>query len=258
MLVSSLPWGIPILVRQPLYIELAPSVSWLGRETIRGPQRQRQATAMLKQEYQHNTVETGNCRRGCHCLQPLEQLVRTEAATVMILSCPMNMHHRMTFLVVCTYILAVLGFRFQHPFPPALIADGTQFASEGKRDGVILWVNGWTQISLSPLWCVHKCHIEPGPRFNIKMPSYQYRKSHCGDKTVVRSSYLHNGISYTGKMASLYWIRAQVMRRVGPGCQSQWHHIHPFPRYATVCLQYFKSYPPSATYMHHWTRSSLV
>ena len=26
----------------------------------------------------------------------------------------------------------------------------------------------------------------PGPRFNIKMSSYQYRKSHCGDKTVVR------------------------------------------------------------------------
>ena len=47
-----------------------------------------------------------------------------------------------------------------------------------------------------------------GPRFNIKMPSYQYRKSHCGDKTIVRSSYLHNGISYTGKTTSLYWIRA--------------------------------------------------
>ena len=37
------------------------------------------------------------------------------------------------------------------------------------------------------------------------MPSYQYRKSHCGDKEVVRSSYLHNGISYTGNMAYLYW-----------------------------------------------------
>ena len=49
----------------------------------------------------------------------------------------------------------------------------------------------------------------PGPWFNIKMSSYQYRKSHCGDKTVVRSSYLHNGISYTGKMSSLYWIGAQ-------------------------------------------------
>ena len=41
------------------------------------------------------------------------------------------------------------------------------------------------------------------------MPLYQYRKSHCGDK-IVRSSFLHNGISYTGKMTSLYWIRAQV------------------------------------------------
>ena len=47
-----------------------------------------------------------------------------------------------------------------------------------------------------------------GPQFDIKMSSYQYRKSHCGDKTVVRSSYLHNGISYTGKITSLYWIRA--------------------------------------------------
>ena len=50
----------------------------------------------------------------------------------------------------------------------------------------------------------------PGLRFNIKMSSYQYRKSHRGDKKVVRSSYLHNGISYTGKMSSLYWIGAQM------------------------------------------------
>ena len=42
------------------------------------------------------------------------------------------------------------------------------------------------------------------------MPSYQYRKSHCWDKTMLRPSYLHNGISYTGKMTSLYWIGAQA------------------------------------------------
>ena len=41
------------------------------------------------------------------------------------------------------------------------------------------------------------------------MLSYQYRKYHCGDKTILRPSYLHNGISYTGKITSLYWIRAQ-------------------------------------------------
>ena len=38
------------------------------------------------------------------------------------------------------------------------------------------------------------------------MSSYQDRKSHCGDKTVVRSSYLHNAISYTGEISSFYWI----------------------------------------------------
>ena len=42
------------------------------------------------------------------------------------------------------------------------------------------------------------------------MTPYQYRKSQCGDKTILRPSYPHNGISYTGKMSSLYWIRAQV------------------------------------------------
>ena len=45
-----------------------------------------------------------------------------------------------------------------------------------------------------------------GPWFNINMSSYQYRKSHCGDKTILRPSYLHNGISHTGKKTDLYWI----------------------------------------------------
>ena len=35
-----------------------------------------------------------------------------------------------------------------------------------------------------------------------------YRKSHCGDTVVVRSSYPHNGIFYTGTMAFWYWIGA--------------------------------------------------
>ena len=52
---------------------------------------------------------------------------------------------------------------------------------------------------------------ESGPRFNIKMSSYQYSKSHCGDKTVLRSSYLHKGIPYTGKMSSLYWFSPQKL-----------------------------------------------
>ena len=61
-------------------------------------------------------------------------------------------------------------------------------------DKSLVWVMAWT-------WS--------GGWINIKMPSYQYRKSHCGDKTILRPSYLHNGISYTDKMTSLYWIGAQ-------------------------------------------------
>ena len=55
------------------------------------------------------------------------------------------------------------------------------------------------------------------------MSSYQYRKSHCGDKTVVRSSYLHNGIFNTGKMTSLYWISPMV------------YHLH-----CLACIQYLE------------------
>ena len=45
---------------------------------------------------------------------------------------------------------------------------------------------------------------------DVVLPVYD---THCGDKTVVRSSYLHNGISYSGKMASLYWFSPQGLWR---------------------------------------------
>ena len=61
-----------------------------------------------------------------------------------------------------------------------------------------------TQCFLTVIMCPRQI---PVPCFNINMLFYRYRKSHFGDKTVVRSSYLHNRISYTGKMAFLYWIR---------------------------------------------------
>ena len=60
-------------------------------------------------------------------------------------------------------------------------------------------------------WVLWGTSYTPGGWFNIKMPSYQYRKPHYGDKTIFRSSYLHNGISYTGKMSSLYWTMALMI-----------------------------------------------
>ena len=76
------------------------------------------------------------------------------------------------------------------------------------------WGHGMETLSILLLLalCVGNLPVT-GPWFNIKMPSYQYRKPNCGDKTVVRSSYLHNGISYTGKMASFNWISPLVVSR---------------------------------------------
>ena len=66
----------------------------------------------------------------------------------------------------------------------------------------------------------------PGPWFNIKMSSYQYRESHCGDKTILRPSYLHNGISYAGKMRSLYWIGAVITFWVNAQGPVLFPHLH--------------------------------
>ena len=46
--------------------------------------------------------------------------------------------------------------------------------------------------------------------FSIKILSYQYKKSYCEDKTILRPSYLHNGIFFSAKMAFSIWIMAQV------------------------------------------------
>ena len=39
-----------------------------------------------------------------------------------------------------------------------------------------------------------------------KMSSYQHRKSHCGDKTILRPSHRHNRISFTDRALFVHWI----------------------------------------------------
>ena len=89
--------------------------------------------------------------------------------------------------------------------------------------GSLFWSDAFTNLctngSAACKWKLH-CHWlivlwQHQGADSLKMSSYLYRKSHCGDKTILRPSYLHNGISYTGKMSSVYWIRAVVIQ--GPG-----------------------------------------
>ena len=61
-------------------------------------------------------------------------------------------------------------------------------------------------------------------RYRIKLSPYQFKKSHCRDKTILRQSYLHNGISYTGKISSknkslLYMLL--TVRNIGCNCFAQ-------------------------------------
>ena len=70
------------------------------------------------------------------------------------------------------------------------------------------------------------------------MSSYQYRKSHCGDKTVVRSSYLHNGNSYSGKMTSLYWISPQDLKLNSLNGNNQQIWLLPYPSYCILAAIY--------------------
>ena len=79
-----------------------------------------------------------------------------------------------------------------------------------------------------------------GGWINLTMSSSQYRKSHCGDKTILRSSYLHNGISYTGKVPFLYWIRALTI-------VTAWSCI---PRY---CTQHYTNTGRSLRLTNWWT-----
>ena len=88
-----------------------------------------------------------------------------------------------------------------------------------------------------------------GPWFNIKMSSYQYRKSHFGDKTILRPSYLQNGISYTGKMTSLYWIRAQNETKPA---DATWQLLTESLRSA------FPALTPHSTPNHHTLAAPLV
>ena len=52
-------------------------------------------------------------------------------------------------------------------------------------------------------------HADFGDAIQCKDVILPVSESHCGEKTILRPSYLHNGISYPGKTTSLYWIGAQ-------------------------------------------------
>ena len=102
---------------------------------------------------------------------------------------------------------------------------------------LLVWTSYWTnsQVTVTgELRCsdahdmasVMIADIMPTKNLNIKM-SYQYRNCHYGDKMILRPSYLHNSISFTGKMTSLYWIRALVIQEIWASADKLHVFTHP-------------------------------
>ena len=97
------------------------------------------------------------------------------------------------------------GVHSRNMFPETLSSDKSDVTPKQ------LYIQVHTLICKMYVFSIAAFVERPGDSFYIKTPSYQYRKSHCGYKTILPPSYPHNGISYTGKMSSLYWIRAQKL-----------------------------------------------
>ena len=73
------------------------------------------------------------------------------------------------------------------------------------------WRPLWRHCNAVSSWFrVDRSYVCWGGWLYINVPSCQYRNFHYGDNTILGSSYLHNGNSYTGKTAHLYRIWAQI------------------------------------------------
>ena len=86
-----------------------------------------------------------------------------------------------------------MGFVFsvKEPVTLRLRENGHHFADIFKFiffESKSILIKIWGFIDLDTIWIQNVASLcwVPGGQFNIKMPSYQYMKSHCGDKTVVR------------------------------------------------------------------------
>ena len=128
-----------------------------------------------------------------------------------------------------TFVITVPGWKWIHKRQRA------QTTATTSLKNVPAYNQPWNRLPKTALkWQKYAKYNNPGRKvwFNIKMPSYQYRKYHCGDNTILLSSYLHNGISYTGKMTSLYWIRTQMAIRdisIFDGCLFHFWYILKIP-----------------------------
>ena len=137
----------------------------------------------MQQQYKDNTLWT------CHVLPELDQNQPDAHGIGLIL---VLFRHFMPWLQTSRHIFKDI---FTTNFFMYLWLDKADVWKQ------VQFIDAWHQNLNVPVKTV-KESITPGGWFNIKMSFYEDRKSHYGGKMVIRLSYLHNVISYTGKMTS--------------------------------------------------------
>ena len=118
-----------------------------------------------------------------------------------------NILHTVGEFLCCLLIFFYFGQKKN-----SMLHNGNQDFMKSKS---MLTPHQWSGSSVVQVmaWCHTDSKASPKTMTTRALIQYKdvvYRKSHCGDKTVIRSSYLHNGNSYIDKMTSLYWLSPQV------------------------------------------------
>ena len=103
-----------------------------------------------------------------------------------------------------------------------------------------------------------KSQIGPGPRFSIKMPSYHFRKSPCGDKTVLRSSYLPKVLWITPSTFSRtkYFVTSRPERNGRNFANYIFKNNFILKEHVCIVTKYHWTFFPTAqlTLRQHWSR----
>ena len=109
------------------------------------------------------------------------------------------------------------------------------------------------------VWTANTCRFHPrapGPRLNMKKPSYRFRNSQVRDKTVSRTSYLQHRNAHTWGRRNLYWGAALVLKWLAANW-TEWDGTNKIASMMAAMIAWLLSIPLYSRITEH-TRTCLV
>ena len=139
--------------------------------------------------------------------------------TFYIETAPCQLKIRQPYMAMCPH-WEFLGYRDQSRYVPS------QWETSLQCNDISHWLGEHLDWSLRLCWWWYFNSSKPEPRFSIKMWSYQYRKSHCGHKTVIRLSYPDMG--YPILLTHWGWDKMDAIFQTRFSNGFSWMKMHEF------------------------------